>query len=110
MHDVATQNHKFSRASVLPLLAGKQIAAVRKRRRPSATDKPRVPPDMIGMQMRDTTHSRCPRVQNRRRRDCRDRASFSMIAQLMRALLAIAGAGVDEYSRERCLYDRAVFK
>src|SRR5215471_10025309 len=42
----------FSDLPVLPFLAREEVAGVREGRHPSAIDEPRVPPDVIGMQVR----------------------------------------------------------
>ena len=42
---------QFSHPPVLPFLPGEQVAGVREGRHPSAVEKPRVPTDVIGVQM-----------------------------------------------------------
>ena len=98
----------FSHPPVLPFFAGEQIARVGESRHPSAVEKPRVPADMISMQMR-AKHIVDVVGRNTSGGEIREiRPVLPVIAQLVRALLVISRTGVDQDGRLRGLYDCAV--
>jgi hypothetical protein len=93
---------------VLPFPAGEQAAGVRERRHPSAADKSRVPTDVICVQTRAQNIVDVLGHKTGGTEIGEIGPVLPMIALLMRALLVIARAGVDQNGRARRLYDRAV--
>src|SRR5215471_2161454 len=99
---------QFGAFPVFPFLPCKQIAGVGKCRHPSATDEPRVPADMVSMEMR-ALH--IVDVLGRKARGGKVGEIgpiLSMVALLVWALLVVARAGVDQDGRTSRPYHRAV--
>src|SRR5215472_12044164 len=98
----------FSDLPVLPFLARKEVAGVREGRYPSAVEEPRVPTDVIGVQMR-AQHIVDMLLRKAGGGEIGEiRPILPVISQLVRALLVIARASVDQNGRPRRLYDCAV--
>ena len=89
---------QFGALPVFPFLPRKQIAGVGKRRLPSAIDEPRVPADMVGMQMRAQHIVDVLGCKARGGKVGEIGPILSMVALLVRALLVVARAGVDSAS------------
>src|SRR5262245_19558055 len=99
---------QFGAFPVFPILPCKQIAGVGKCRHPSATDEPRVPADMVSMEMRA---QHIVDVLGRKARGGKVGEIgpiLSMVALLVWALIVVARAGVDQDGRTSRPYHRAV--
>ena len=91
------------RRPVLPFLPREEVARARERRHPSAVLEPRVPPDVVDMEMRaDDEVDRFGR-EARRRQIVEERRAHHVKGRAASAILVVAHARVDEGREPRRL-------
>ena len=93
---------------VLPLAPREQVTRARKRRNPASVVEPRVPPDVVDVQMRADHHVHRLRRHARYAQVVQERRPHHVERLPPAAILVVADARVDEHGQSRRAHDEGV--